>query len=97
MNNLNNGTWYEYFAGPIKVGNNVFIGSNTVILPNIKIGNNVIIGAGSIVTKDIPDGSVVAGNPAKLITTFDKYIEKRTELNKTLINSENIEEIWENF
>lgn len=97
LNNLNNGTWYEYFAGPIKVGNNVFIGSNTVILPNIKIGNNVIIGAGSIVTKDIPDGSVVAGNPAKLITTFDKYIEKRTELNKTIINSENIEEIWKNF
>lgn len=97
LNNLNNGTWYEYLVGPIQVGNNVFIGSNTVILPNIKIGNNVVIGAGSVVTKDIKDNSVVAGNPAKIITTFDEYLQKRTEINKTLINSENIDEIWKSF
>lgn len=97
LNNLNNGVWYEYLAGPIKIGDNVFIGSNTVILPNIKIGNNVIIGAGSVVTKDIKDGVVVAGNPAKEITGFDEYIQKRTEINKTIIDGNNIEEIWKKF
>jgi len=48
------------------VGNNVKIGSNSTILP-VKIGDNVVVGAGSVVTKDIPAGSVVAGNPAKII------------------------------
>lgn len=46
--------------GPIKIGNNVFIGMNTVILPNVTIGDNVVIGTGAVVTKDIPDNSVVA-------------------------------------
>jgi|TARA_B100001971_G_C18110042_1_gene493671 maltose O-acetyltransferase len=51
----------------VKIGNNVFIGMNTIILPGVTIGNNVIIGAGSIVTKDFPDNVVAAGNPAKII------------------------------
>lgn len=89
--------WFNYYAGPIEVGNNVFIGGNTTILPNIKIGSNVIIGAGSVVTKDVSDGTIVAGNPAKVIGTFDEYIEKRRKINDTLINSENIEEIWDKF
>lgn len=49
------------------LGNNVEVGSNTVIIGDIKIGNNVIIGAGSVVIKDIPDNAIVAGNPAKII------------------------------
>ena len=56
-----------------------------------------MIGAGSLITKDIPDGSVVAGNPAKIITTFEKYLEKRIEQNKNIINSDNIDEIWTRF
>jgi maltose O-acetyltransferase len=68
--------------GLVKIGDNVFIGAGSIILPNVKIGNNVIIGAGSIVTKDVPDNSLVAGNPAKVIgTTFD-YINKNRELMK---------------
>lgn len=62
--------------GTIIVGNNVFIGMNSIILPNVKIGNNVIIGAGSIVTKDIPDNSVACGTPAKVIETIDQYYNK---------------------
>ncbi len=50
-----------------KIGDNVFIGANSIIMPGITIGNNIIIGAGSVVTKDVEDFSIVAGNPAKLI------------------------------
>jgi acetyltransferase-like isoleucine patch superfamily enzyme len=45
-------------TGPITVGDNVYIGINTIILPGVNIGNNVIIGAGSVVSRDIPDNSV---------------------------------------
>lgn len=62
--------------GKVIIGNNVFIGTKTVILPNIEIGNNVIIGAGSIVTKSIPSDSVVIGNPAKIICKTDEFINK---------------------
>ena len=53
--------------GKIKIGNNVFIGCKSIILPNVTIGNNSIIGAGSVVTKNIPDNEIWAGNPAKYI------------------------------
>ena len=52
---------------PIEVGDNVWIGGNTVILPGVHIGDNVVIGGGSVVTKDIPDWSIAAGNPCKVI------------------------------
>lgn len=59
--------------GPIKVGNNVFIGMDAKILPGVTIGDNVVIGAGAIVTKDIPSNCVAAGIPAKPIKTIDEY------------------------
>ena len=62
---------------PVKIGNNVFIGVNTVITKGVTIGNNVIIGAGSVITKDCEDNGVYAGNPAKNIMTMDEYIAKR--------------------
>lgn len=55
------------YAKPIEIGNNVWIGGNSVILPGIKIGDNVVIGAGSVVTKDIPANCVAVGNPCKAI------------------------------
>lgn len=61
----------------VEIGNNVFIGANSVILPGVKIGDNVIIGAGSIVTKDIPDNSLVVGNPAKIVRSYEQYISNQ--------------------
>ena len=60
----------------MKVGNNVFVGADTVILPSVTIGNNVIIGAHSTVTHDITDNSVVVGSPAKIFVRLDEYLGK---------------------
>lgn len=57
---------YEYGI-PITIGNNVWIGGNTVILPGVTIGDNVVIGAGSVVTKDIPANMIAAGSPCRVI------------------------------
>lgn len=62
--------------GRVVIGDNVFIGQGSIILPNTHIGNRVIIGAGSVVSQDIPDNTVAAGNPAKVIETYDSFVEK---------------------
>lgn len=66
-------------VGSVEIGNNVFIGMNSIITKDVKIGNNVIIGAGSIVTKDCDDNSVYAGVPAKKIMSIKEYYFKRKE------------------
>ena len=71
--------------GKVKVGDNVFIGTKSIILPGITIGNNTIIGAASIVTSDVPDNVVVCGSPAKIVSTINAYNAKNTDLiNKSL-------------
>ncbi len=55
------------FNIPVYIGNNVWIGANSVILPGITIGDNSVIGAGSIVTKDIPENVVAVGNPCRVL------------------------------
>lgn len=65
---------YEY-GMEITIGDNVWIGGNTVILPGVHIGSNTVIGAGSVVTKDIPDWVIAVGNPCRVvrkITEADK-------------------------
>ena len=57
---------YEYGIS-VTIGDNVWIGGNTVIMPGVHIGSNTVIGAGSVVTKDIPDNVCAAGNPCKVI------------------------------
>ena len=57
---------YEY-GKPVTIGDNVWIGGNTVICPGVQVGNNVVIGAGSVVTKDLPDWCIAAGNPCRVI------------------------------
>lgn len=63
-------------CGDIVVGNNVYIGERTMILPGVHIGDNVIIGCGSVVTKDLPANTVCAGVPARVIRSRDEYIHK---------------------
>src|SRR5699024_702282 len=65
--------------GAIEVMDNVAIGADSIILPNVRIGPNAIIGAGSVVTKDVPKGKIVAGNPARIIGEFDDLVQKRIE------------------
>lgn len=60
----------------VKIGNNVFIGAESVVLPGVVIGNNVIIGANSSITRSIPDNSVAVGSPARVICSTDEYIAK---------------------
>lgn len=67
-------------SGHVKIGNNVFIGMNTIITRNVTIGNNVIIGAGSVVTKDCPDNGVYAGNPARKIMDLEEFSCKREKV-----------------
>ena len=55
------------YVKPIKVGNDVWLGGNVVVLPGVTIGDNVVIGAGSIVAKDIPSNVIAYGNPCKVI------------------------------
>jgi len=57
---------YEYGI-PVTIGNNVWIGGNTVVNPGVTIGDNVVIGSGSVVTKDIAANCVAAGNPCRII------------------------------
>ena len=57
---------YEYGID-ITIGDNVWIGGNTCVMPGVTIGNNVVIGAGSVVTKDIPDNMIAVGNPCRVI------------------------------
>ena len=54
-------------TGQVVIGDDVWIGANAVVLPNVSIGRHCVIAAGAIVTKDVPDGCVVAGIPAKII------------------------------
>ncbi len=57
---------YEYGID-ITIGDNVWIGGNTCIMPGVTIGNNVVIGAGSVVTKDLPDNVIAVGNPCRIV------------------------------
>lgn len=69
---------------PIVVGNNVMIGMNSIIMTGVNIGDNVIIGAHSVGTKDVPENSIVAGVPAKTISSIQKFYESIANSNKTL-------------
>lgn len=60
-----------FSKGPVRIGNNVWIGDKATILPGVCIGDNVIIGANSVVTKDVPDYVVVVGNPARIIKKYE--------------------------
>lgn len=63
--------------GRITIGNNCFIGDNSTVLYGVTLGDNIVVAAGSVVTKSFYDNEVIiAGNPARIIGTWDKYREK---------------------
>ena len=75
---LDQGSFYA--PKEINIGDNVFIGMRTIVLPGTTIGDDVVIGAGSVVKGAIPGGTVWAGNPARMIQTTKEYrskLEKR--------------------
>ncbi len=78
-------------VGKVTIGDEVFVGHGTIILPNVHIGSRVVVGAGSVVTKDIPDNSVAAGNPARVIGTYDAFLEKHK---KQIENRPVYDTIW---
>lgn len=65
--------------GRVSIGNRVFIGAESVVLPGVSIGDNVVIGANSTVTHDIPSNSVAVGSPAKVICSLDEYVKKEQD------------------
>lgn len=72
----------SYSASP-KIGDNVDIGANVVIIGAITVGNNAVIGAGAVVVKDVPENAVVAGNPARIIRLLDSHSTcKQNELHE---------------
>ena len=66
-----NETRYLTSAQPVTIGNNVWIGGNSVIFPGVVIGDNVTIGAGSVVTKDIPNDVLAWGNPCQVVRRIE--------------------------
>jgi acetyltransferase-like isoleucine patch superfamily enzyme len=62
-------------TAPISIGNDVYIGVNSVILPGVTIGNRCIIGAAAVVTRSIPPNSVAVGVPARVVKTVDTYLQ----------------------
>lgn len=73
-------------VGKVTIGNDVFIGADAIILPGVTIGNNVIVGAGAVIAKDVEDGVVVVGNPARVVSKTEDFINK----NKAMMNEENV-------
>ena len=79
---------FEY-GKEVTIGDNVWIGGNSVICPGVHIGDNVVIGAGSVVTKDIPDWVIAAGNPCRVIRKITEDDRKK------LFHDEEVdEEAW---
>jgi acetyltransferase-like isoleucine patch superfamily enzyme len=64
------------WTAPITIGNDVYIGMRSMIMPGVAIGNRCIVGAGSIVTRDVPDNTVAAGVPARPLCTVDDYLDR---------------------
>lgn len=65
--------------GRVDIGNNVFIGADSVVLPGVSIGDNSIIGANSTVSKNIPPYVVAAGTPAKVVCSIEEYLNRNQQ------------------
>lgn len=94
---------FKEYIGCIDIRDNVFIGSNAVILPNVSIGPNAIIAAGALVNRSLGEG-VYAGVPARLICSIEEFADKRKKLtnieivrNKKGLDEKTVEHYWDHF
>jgi len=71
-------------AQPVRIGNNVIVGANAVVLEGVQVGDDAVVGAGAIVTKDVAAGTVVAGVPAKVLKVKDQKTTDKTKIESTL-------------
>lgn len=77
-------TFLDYtIVGKVKIGNNVFIGAESVVLPNVTIGDNVIVGANSTVSKDLASNGVYVGSPARYVCSIEEYLNRNRQLMQT--------------
>ena len=76
LKRCNRGRKYPEKVGCIEIMDNVFIGANAIILPNIRIGENVIVGAGAVVSRDLAPDGVYVGVPAKRICSFHEFCKR---------------------
>ncbi|SDJ24479.1 transferase hexapeptide (six repeat-containing protein) [Lachnospiraceae bacterium G41] len=86
--------------GCIEIMDNVFIGANSIIMPDVRIGPNAIVAAGSVVTKDVLPGKIVGGVPAKVIGDYEELMKERIQESAQIsstVRSERILEEWEKF
>ena len=104
LNTMEDTDYYREHVGCIDIRDNVFIGSNTTILPNVMIGSNTIVAAGSVVNKDLAGGGVYGGTPACYICSIDEYMEKRRRMpefeltgGKGGLSHESIDIVWKRF
>jgi len=67
---------------PVKIGNNVWVGENVVILSGVEIGDGCIIGANSVVTRNVEKNSIVAGVPARLLKRWEENEKKWVKVEK---------------
>lgn len=73
---VRDGNGRRFRFAPVTVGDDVFIGVNSIVLPGVSIGSRCVIGAGSVVTKSIPSGSVAVGTPARVVGTYENFHDR---------------------
>lgn len=93
---------FKQATGCIEVMDNVLIGLGATIMPGVKIGPNAVVAAGAVVTKDVLPGTVVAGNPARVIGNFDDLREKQKQYSSQVITDDRFDpkrwkEEWRKF
>ena len=71
-------------AEPVRIGQNVLVGANAVILEGVQVGDNAVVAAGAVVTKDVPANTVVAGVPAKVVKKRDEQTTDKTKIEQDL-------------
>lgn len=69
----------RYRYAPVQIDSWTFIGAGAIILPGVHIGERCVVGAGAIVTRSVPPHTVVAGNPARIVGTYDSFADRAAQ------------------